>query len=149
MLSLRRDAYDEIIDRGYAGDDEEVCGVLAGERAPDDAGDGAPDGHVTAVFPATNVADAPQVRYAMDPEEQLALIDRLEAQGLDLVGFYHSHPAGPPRPSQTDADRARWPGYSYVICAFDGRPYLGSWRWTGSEFERERVAVLSGERSGE
>ncbi|RLM53981.1 hypothetical protein DVK02_11180 [Halobellus sp. Atlit-31R] len=134
MLTILRDAYDEIVHRGYAGGDEEVCGVLAGEY-------GAEASRVSTVFPAENVADAPQIRYAMDPEEQLRLLDAIESRGLDVVGFYHTHPTGPPRPSAVDSERATWTGYSYAICAFDGHPYLGSWRWDEESFEQETVAI--------
>ena len=134
MLTLTRDAYDAIVSQGYSGGSEEVCGVLAGEY-------GETDSHVDDVYPVENAADTPQVRYAMDPEEQLSAIDEIEGAGLEVVGFYHSHPAGPTHPSETDADRATWPGYSYAICAFDGYPFLGSWRWRGDEFEGERIAI--------
>jgi proteasome lid subunit RPN8/RPN11 len=66
----------------------------------------------------------------------------IEDGGEDVVGFYHSHPSGPPRPSQTDTARATWEGYSYVIVSLDGQqPYVGSWRWTGDHFEQEVVAI--------
>lgn len=134
MLSLTRDAYDAIVRQGYGGGDEEVCGVLAG-----DYGHG--ESHATDVYPVENAADTPQLRYAMDPEELLGVIDQVEDAGSDVVGFYHTHPAGPTHPSETDIDRATWRGYSYAICAFDGHPFLGSWRWRGDGFEGERVAV--------
>jgi proteasome lid subunit RPN8/RPN11 len=135
VLRLSRDAYDAIVSQGYDGGDEEVCGVLAGER-------GEAESVVHEVHLAENVADRPRIRYAMAPEEQFEIIERVEAAGLAVVGFYHSHPTGPVRPSETDVTRATWPGYSYAICAFDGYPYLGSWRWTGEAFERETVAVM-------
>ena len=134
MLSLTRAAYDEIVYQGYDGGDEEICGVLAGEY-------GDSESHVAEVYPVENAADTPQIRYAMDPEEQLAVTEEIEAAGQEVVGFYHSHPAGPTHPSETDADRATWPGYSYAICAFDGYPFLGSGRWTGDGFDGERVVI--------
>lgn len=134
MLTLTRDAYDGVVHRGYAGGDEEICGVLAGDYGEEQS-------HVVEAYPVENAADTPQIRYAMDPEEQLAVLETIEDAGLDVVGFYHSHPAGPTHPSETDAERATWPGYSYVICAFDGYPFLGSWRWRGDAFEGERVAI--------
>ena len=134
MLSLTRDAYDAVVRQGYRGGDREVCGVLAGDYGDEES-------RVLDVSPVANAADTPQVRYAMDPEEQLAAIDGVEDDGLDVVGFYHTHPAGPTHPSDTDVDRATWPGYSYAICAFDGYPFLGSWRWRGDGFEGERVVV--------
>ncbi|QLG63684.1 desampylase [Halorarum salinum] len=141
MLELRRSAYDEIVYRGYDGGAEEVCGVLAGTY-DDEAS------VVDAAYPAENVAETPEIRYAMDPEEQFAITEAVEEAGLEVVGFYHTHPAGPTEPSETDARRATWPGYSYAICAFDGYPFLGSWRWRGEDdgFERETVAVSSGGR---
>jgi len=139
-LRLARDAYDDIVRHGYDGDEKEVCGVLAGEYGGDGE-DSGPESVVHEIHPVENVADRPQIRYAMDPEEQFAVIEQIEDAGLDVVGFYHSHPAGGVVPSETDRERATWTGYSYAICAFDGYPYLGSWRWTGERFERETVAL--------
>ncbi|AZQ14429.1 desampylase [Halorubrum sp. PV6] len=137
MIELSRPTYDHIVAHARDGGALEVCGLLAGVRG----GDGEPS-VATEAYAAENVAETPQTRYAMDAEEQLELIERAEAAGLDVVGFYHSHPAGPTRPSQTDAERATWPGHSYVICALDGAPFVGSWRWRGADgFEQETVAV--------
>ena len=136
MLSLPRAAYDAILAHADAGGEEEVCGILAGER-----GDVGETSRVEAIHRADNVAETPETRYLIDPEQQLRLIDAIEDAGREVVGFYHSHPAGPPMPSDTDAERATWPGYSYAICVPGERPSLGSWRWTGETFEREAVAL--------
>ncbi|ELZ46151.1 Mov34/MPN/PAD-1 family protein [Halorubrum californiense DSM 19288] len=140
MIEFARAAYDDVVRHARAGGAEEVCGVLAGARR-----DGDEASVVARAHRAENVADAPETRYRIDPEAQLELFEAIEAEGRDVVGFYHSHPAGPARPSETDAERATWPGYSYVICALDGHPFVGSWRWRGDEggFERETVGVRS------
>ncbi|EMA69108.1 Mov34/MPN/PAD-1 family protein [Halorubrum aidingense JCM 13560] len=140
MIELTRAAYDDIVYRAYGGGEAEICGVLAGTHGTD----GDPS-VVTRTYEAENVAETPQIRYLIDPEEQLELIERAEADGLDVVGFYHSHPTGPTHPSETDAARATWPEHSYVICALDGYPFVGSWRWRGDDdgFEQETVAVRS------
>ncbi len=44
----------------------------------------------------------------MDPAEQLEALNRMEADGLDLVGIFHSHPAGPDHPSATDITEAAY-----------------------------------------
>lgn len=137
MLSLPRAVYDEILAHA-AGSDEEICGILAGERNGDAPSD---ESRVEAVHRATNVADTPATRYVIDPEEQLRIIEEIEDGGREVVGFYHSHPEGPPVPSETDAERAAWPGYSYAICVPGERPYLDSWCWTGERFGREAVAL--------
>ncbi|WP_430505903.1 desampylase [Haloparvum sp. PAK95] len=137
MIEFTRDAYDDVVYAGYDGGSEEVCGVLAGEYDDERS-------RVTDTYATENAADTPEIRYYIDPEEQLAVIEEIEESGLDVVGFYHTHPAGPTQPSETDADRAAWPDYSYAICAFDGYPYLGSWRWRGDDeaFEQEIVRVV-------
>lgn len=57
----------------------------------------------------------PENRFDFDPKEHLAVQRRARERGLEVVGFYHSHPDHPARPSQYDLDHAAWPGYSYVI----------------------------------
>lgn len=135
MIELQRSLYDRIIKHAYRGGEEEICGILGGEYGTDRS-------VVTSVHRATNVADLPELRYYIDPEEQFEITERLEAAGEDVVGFYHSHPAGPPGPSETDAARATWPEHSYVIVAMDGYPFLGSWRWRDDVgFEQEMVRL--------
>lgn len=135
MIEFAREAYDDVVYHAYDGGDEEVCGVLAGAYGDEET-------RVEAAYEASNVAETPQTRYYVDPEEQFEIVETIEEEGMDVAGFYHSHPAGPTRPSETDADRATWPDLSYVIVALDGYPYLGSWRWRADEgFEQELVAV--------
>jgi len=134
MITFLRAAYDEVVYNAYDGESAEVCGVLAGTH-------GEAETTVEAVYPAENAADTPEIRYYIDPDEQFGIVEEIEAAGLAVAGFYHSHPAGPPRPSDTDADRATWPGLSYAIVALDGYPYLGSWRWRDDAFEQEVVRI--------
>lgn len=140
MIELSRAVYDDIVYHAYDGGEAEICGVLAGTH-----GDGGDPSVVTRTYEAENVAETPEIRYLIDPEEQFELIEAVEDDGHDLVGFYHSHPTGPTHPSETDAARATWPDHSYVICALDGYPFVGSWRWRGDEdgFEQETVSVRS------
>ena len=136
MIEFDRASYDAIVEHAREGAPEEVCGVLGGEH-----GEGR--SRVETVHRARNVAETPETRYHIDPEEQLELIDGIEDAGRDVVGFYHSHPAGPTEPSETDADRATWSGFSYVIVGLDGEPSVGAWRWNGEDerFEEEDVHV--------
>lgn len=143
MIELPRVIYDELVYRAYDGEVREICGILGGQYRPDRT-------VVDVVHPAENVAETPEIRYRIDPEEQLRLTEDIEGAGLDVAGFYHSHPAGPAQPSATDAARATWPDLSYVIVSLDGYPYVGSWRWRADDetFEQERVAIAdAGDRS--
>ncbi len=67
-------------------------------------------------------------RFLIDPLDQLRVEKDARARGLDVLGYYHSHPDHPARPSNYDRDHA-WPWYSYVIIAVEqGAPKdLTSW----------------------
>jgi len=142
-IEIPREVRAELVAHAREGAPAEVCGVLAGEL----------DTHtsrVTGAHRAENVARWPEHRYEIDPEEQYEIFERIEGASEGIVGFYHSHPSGPPGPSETDAEQAAWPERSYVIVILggddpddgSGRARVGSWRWTGEEFRRERVDVV-------
>ena len=75
----------------------EACGLLAGK-----------DGSVREIIVITNRAMSP-VRFQMEPLEQIQAFNRMEAAGYELLGIFHSHPAGPPVPSATDIAEAAYP----------------------------------------
>jgi proteasome lid subunit RPN8/RPN11 len=146
VFVLTRAAYDAVLDHARADAPLEACGAFLGERVERE--DGEENGYeravrrVTAVRRVPNVADAPRIRYELDPETTLAVFDEAEATGLEVVGFYHSHPSGPSHPSATDREHARWPGRVYVVASLAARPpTLDAWLWTGEAFERQSVAV--------
>jgi proteasome lid subunit RPN8/RPN11 len=67
-------------------------------------------------------------RFLIHPLEQLRVEKDARARGLDVLGYYHSHPDHPARPSNYDREHA-WPWYSYVIISVErGSPRdLTSW----------------------
>ncbi|MFB6069791.1 MAG: desampylase [Halanaeroarchaeum sp.] len=135
MLVLSRDAYRAIV--AHAEDDapREACGVLAGRIADDTA-------TVRTAYPTENVADAPRVAYVIDPEDQFEVMETIEAHDQSVVGFYHSHPAGPAGPSRTDAERATWPDRHYLVVSLARRPpTLDAWRFTDDGFVADDVRV--------
>lgn len=137
MLVVQRAAYDTMVDHAIEGAPEEVCGVLGGQF-------GDRESTVETVERASNVASDPEREYAIAPEEQLQLMDRLGERGHEVIGFYHSHPGGPAAPSGTDADRATWPDRSYIVIDLGGsHPFVGGWRWDGetARFVREVLRV--------
>ncbi|MDY7081003.1 MAG: desampylase [Halobacteria archaeon] len=135
MITFDADVYDGIIAHARDGKPHEICGVLGGKRGDDNS-------KVEAFYEVENVSETPRTNYLMDSEAQLQTIDTVEEDGYDVVGFYHSHPEGANQPSETDAARANWPSHSYVIVSLAGdEPFVGSWRWTGEEFEDETVRV--------
>ncbi len=103
----------------------ECCGFLLGPPSPD-GGSVA----VSELAPATNTRhDSPHDRYRIAPEEFVRVQREADRRGLDIVGFYHSHPDHPARPSAFDRAHA-WAGYAYLIVAVErGTPReLLGWR---------------------
>ena len=84
----------------------ECCGALVG------AGD-----TISHAVPLPNVTDeGPRRRFRVSDKDYLAAEKQARALGGDLLGFYHSHPDHPARPSQYDLDHA-WPNFAYIIVA--------------------------------
>lgn len=84
----------------------ECCGALVGSA-----------GRVTDAVPLPNMTEeGPRRRFLVRPSDYLMAEQRARERGGDLLGFYHSHPDHPARPSQYDLDHA-WPTFAYVIVA--------------------------------
>jgi proteasome lid subunit RPN8/RPN11 len=58
--------------------------------------------------------DSPRNRYQISPQDYMHADREARQAGLDIIGFYHSHPDHPARPSQFDLENA-WPELIYVI----------------------------------
>lgn len=92
----------------------EACGVLAGTAAGDVR-------TALAVIECGNErSDAPQDRYAISPKELIAAQKQARAVGMEIIGFYHSHPDSAARWSATDLAEAHWLQCSYVISSVEG-----------------------------
>jgi proteasome lid subunit RPN8/RPN11 len=73
------------------------------------------DGLVSDTFALPNTTEeGPRRRFVVSPPDYQAAERRASDVGAELLGFYHSHPDHPARPSQIDLDHA-WPFFSYVI----------------------------------
>ena len=94
----------------------EACGLLAGK-----------DRQVEKVLPVRNQAQSP-VRFVMDPYEQLESFEWIDSQGLELVGIFHSHPAGPEMVSATDIREA---AYEVVHLVWSRREGDDAWKVRG------------------
>lgn len=71
-------------------------------------------------------------RFLIDPLEQLRVEREARKRGLDVVGYYHSHPDHPARPSNYDREHA-WPWYSYVILSVECGKAAEMTSWVLSE----------------
>ncbi|MAE69260.1 MAG: hypothetical protein CME06_02195 [Gemmatimonadetes bacterium] len=108
MIRLTEKHRREIERHGEEVFPNECCGFLVG-----DAASGLRS--VREVWPATNGrGDSPKNRYIVPPLEVVRAELECRRRGLDVVGYYHSHPNAPARPSSFDREHA-WADYSYVI----------------------------------
>jgi proteasome lid subunit RPN8/RPN11 len=71
-------------------------------------------------------------RFLIDPLEQLRVEREARERSLDVLGYYHSHPDHPARPSNYDRDHA-WPWYSYVIVSIERGEAAEMTSWVLSE----------------
>ncbi|WDA41630.1 M67 family metallopeptidase [Erythrobacter sp. BLCC-B19] len=87
---------------------QEACGILLGEGE-----------RITEARAARNVHPAPRTHFEIDPQ---ALIDAHRAArggGVQVIGYYHSHPRGPAEPSATDRACAAGDGKVWAIISQD------------------------------
>jgi len=110
---------------------EEACGILAGRLKGELY-------QAKCVFPTTNLLHS-ATRYRIDPVEQLAVFNQMDAQGLELVGIYHSHPNGPDSPSPTDIAEAYYPEAAYLIWFRKG----GEWACTAHVIGKTAVYQIN------
>jgi proteasome lid subunit RPN8/RPN11 len=118
-LRLQAGVASGIREHGTATYPDECCGALIGR-----------DGVVDAIFALPNVTDeGPRRRFRVSADDYRASERRASENGAELLGFYHSHPDHPARPSQYDLDHA-WPFFSYIIVAVRGGvpEDMTSWR---------------------
>jgi proteasome lid subunit RPN8/RPN11 len=82
---------------------QECCGLLAGK-----------EGVISRLLPARN-ALASASAFEIAPQELFAMVRRIRADGLELLGIYHSHPRGENAPSPRDIASAFYPAAAYFI----------------------------------
>lgn len=95
-LTISRSQWQEMREHVARQNPLEACGLLAGT-----------EDRVEKVIPVRNQEQS-TVRFRMDPYEQLRAFDWIESNGLELLGIFHSHPAGPEIVSFTDIAEAAY-----------------------------------------
>lgn len=154
MIRLPRPHYEAIVAHAQREAPRECCGLLAGR------GD-----RVERVYQIANRADQaadlfaerdlmprvgadpallPTERYFMDPEELFRALRDIEAQALEHLANYHSHPATPARPSRTDIEfAAYWPQVYHLICSLADpeRPDLRAFRIVDGQVTEVPIVV--------
>lgn len=114
----------------------ECCGLIEGARA----GDAIP---VTALHLSPNLSAA-RDRFEIDPAVHFNALRAARANGLEIVGCYHSHPNGTAEPSVRDVAGAGEEGFVWLIASLGepGTPVqLGAFAFTGARFEPLKIGI--------
>lgn len=110
----------------------EACGILAGFRT-------AGKRIVEEIYSTRNILNSPSA-YRVDPEEQLKVFLLIEEGGLEVVGFYHSHPHWSATPSNTDLAQAYYPEHSFAIYSIPEQN-LQSYFFAENRFMAEELTI--------
>ena len=141
-IQLNKEQLDSIRSHGAKAYPNECCGMLLG-RAEGDAKE------VSEVVPLRNLRhdsaraqellpledpghESERNRFLIDPQEQVRVEKSARQRGLDVLGYYHSHPDHPARPSNYDREHA-WPWYSYIILSVERGEAVEITSWVLSE----------------
>lgn len=141
MISLTVNQQDEIRRHGERDYPFECCGLMLGRFD---------QGHkvVVETYPISNAREeeAKRNRFLIRPEELLGGEKYAREKGLEVVGFYHSHPDDRAVPSQYDLEHA-WPTYSYVVTSIENGQAvaLRSWEMESdrSRFNEEEIVSVA------
>ena len=113
-MKIATAALEAIRAHGAEGYPHEICGVLVGPRGSRTA---------TEAKRARNIiVERARDRYEIDPRDHIRIQRQADADGQDIVGYYHSHPDHPAQASRFDTERS-WAGYVYLIVSVkEGQP---------------------------
>jgi proteasome lid subunit RPN8/RPN11 len=122
-LRIREDLVQRIEAHGVQTYPQECCGALLGR-------DEETSREVLDLLPLANRRnDSPRNRFELAPDDVRVAEQTARERHLELIGWYHSHPDAPARPSEFDREHA-WPWYSYIIVSVQrGQAQeMNSWR---------------------
>lgn len=107
MLYMSKSDYELILKHCKENLPNEACGLIGGTKDKDIK-------TIKKVYLLTNI-DESNEHFSMDPKEQLAAVKDMRANGLTLLGNFHSHPESPSRPSEEDKRLAYDSKVNYLI----------------------------------
>ncbi len=146
MLQISYADYEALRAHGEETYPNECCGVLLGKN--ERGSDGATNRVHQLVRAGNTRTDSAHNRYNIAPQELVKIQRQARGLGLDIVGFYHSHPDHPAQWSTTDFAEAHWLSCSYIITSVEkGKAALtNSFLLTGTgeedkKFEDEAIEI--------
>lgn len=134
-VEVRQTVLQDVVAHARAEAPNECCGLLIGTSR-----------RIERAVRARNLRASP-TRYLVDPVDQLAAIRSARAEGVAVVGAYHSHPASPPVPSATDLAETSYPEFVYLIVSPGGgdcpTPDTRAYRLVGGNFRQLTIVPVA------
>ncbi len=109
-VEVRNQALERILAHARNASPRECCGLLLGTG-----------GQIVDAIPTRNIADNP-ARFVIDPKDHIDGRREARRRGMEVVGFYHSHPHSAAEPSERDREEAGYPDYLYLIVGLISEP---------------------------
>jgi proteasome lid subunit RPN8/RPN11 len=109
-VHISRGALEAAVAHARAEAPRECCGLLVGKRHA-----------VSEAVAARNIA-AVATRFLVDPQDHINTLRAARGRGLEILGFYHSHPHTAALPSETDRAEASYPDHLYLIVSLAVEP---------------------------
>jgi proteasome lid subunit RPN8/RPN11 len=131
VRSLKAEVLRAVVAHAREAAPAECCGVLLGA-----------DVGVVEAVRTRNIADR-ATRFEIDPLDHIHAMKSGRARGLDVVGFYHSHPHSPAAPSETDIAQANYPDHIHLIVSLaSDPPETRLFRYDGRNFVEEGFVTV-------
>jgi proteasome lid subunit RPN8/RPN11 len=134
-IKLRQSDFSAIVSHARAKLPNEACGLIAGTAEGETK-------TICKVYFLANTDHSPE-HFSLEPKEQFAALKDARANGWELLGNWHSHPATPARPSAEDIRLAFDPKASYLILSLAGEaPVLKGFHIERGEVTPEPVEII-------
>ncbi|MFP3153065.1 M67 family metallopeptidase [Lachnospiraceae bacterium ZAX-1] len=141
MIKLSKDTESAIRAEGEKAYPNECCGILLGELEKDNVR------RIEELIPIINAREQEEQyhRFRIEPDDFMKAEQKARKQGMEVLGFYHSHPDHPAKPSEYDREYAL-PFYAYPILEVSNGKALAFHSWELSKdrlkFLEETIAVM-------
>ncbi|KAA3644598.1 MAG: hypothetical protein DWQ07_14365 [Chloroflexi bacterium] len=142
-IKIKKEVFIQIQQHGEAAYPEEGAGLLLGRVDGEER-------FIEAILALENSREdeARHNRYLITAQDMLHGEKEAAAQGLDVIGVFHSHPDHPDQPSEFDREWAL-PWFSYIITSVQKGQATSSHSWRllddRSSFEEEPIQILEEE----
>ena len=131
-VTLAGHVRDAVVAHAREASPNECCGLLLG------SGD-----DIVEALRAHNISDDPATRFLIDPKDHFDGSRAARERGLEVVGFYHSHPRSPAEPSERDLAEFSYPSHLYVIVSLQAEPAeVALFRLEGGNLQRRSFVTV-------